>query len=214
MDRSDDELLRILGTDPGALEEFYRRHVRLVTAFAARRAHRPEEVGDVVAAVFLEVIERSDRYDGARGTAVGWLLAITSTKVADRRRGEARQVRLQQRVSGQRLLDPDDHARLEAQIDASRLAPALASAMDALPEGERHLLELVGEHGLSPAEASRALGIAPAAGRMRLARARRKVRSALATADRPARPPAAHAVPHAHPRTEPFAAATDIRRTS
>lgn len=192
MDRPDSELLGILGTDPAALDEFYRRHVRLVTACAARRLNRPEEVGDVVAAVFLEVIERADCYDGARGTAIGWLLSITTRKVADLHRSNARQHRLQQRVAGQRLLDPDDHARLESQIDALRLAPAVATAMDALPEGERHLLELVGAQGLTAAEASRALGIAPAAGRMRLARARRKVRSALvAPSDdgvRPARP--------------------------
>lgn len=193
MNRSDAQLLAILGTDPGAFEEFYDRHVRLVTRCAVRRADRPEQVGDVVADVFLEVIEKADRYDGARGTAVGWLIGITMTMLAAQRRSDAREWSARQRVSGQRLLDSDDYAHLEAQIDASRLSPALAAAMDALPAGERQLLELVSHEGLSTAQAARALGIAPAAGRMRLARARRKVRVVLASHDRVHRSPPATA---------------------
>jgi DNA-directed RNA polymerase specialized sigma24 family protein len=67
VDAPDTELLATLGTDPAAFEEFYRRHVAAVTAFAVRRLDRPEDVADLVASVFLAVIESVDRYDPSRG---------------------------------------------------------------------------------------------------------------------------------------------------
>ena len=183
MERSDRELLAAMRTDQGAFEVFYRRHVHLVTAYATRRSHRPEQVADLVTAVFLEVLAKSDRYDhsrGSRGTAVGWLLGITVTLLAEQRRVDTKEWHARRRLAGQRLLDADDYAALEAQIDASRLAPALAEALSLLPDGERELFDLVSLEGMSVVEASHALGIAPAAGRMRLARARRRARVALA----------------------------------
>ena len=87
---------------------------------------------------------------------------------------------LAERISGQALLAPDEFEQIEGMIDAMRLAPRVERAMsDVLTDGERELLMLVREDGLSLADAGRALGITPVAARMRLARARRRVRSYL-----------------------------------
>jgi RNA polymerase sigma factor (sigma-70 family) len=179
-DASERDLVARLGTDPAAFEEFYRRHVDAVTLFAVRRVTRPDQAADLVAEVFLEVVESAGRYDPGRGEPIAWVMGIAVNLAAAQRRRDGREARAVARISGQRLLDPDDYAELEAQIDAARTARGLHQAVARLPEGERDLLALVGVDGLTPAQAARALGIRPAAARMRLARARRKLRAALA----------------------------------
>jgi RNA polymerase sigma-70 factor (ECF subfamily) len=61
-------------------------------------------------------------------------------------------------------------------IDAARLAAPLEQGLRQLTDNERELLLLVAEEGLPVAEAGRALGIPAPAARMRLNRARRKLR--------------------------------------
>ena len=176
---SDEELLSAAGRDPEAFEELYRRHVATIVAFAVRRCSVPAEVPDLVAAVWLEVIGSADRFNPGQGRAVPWLLGIAANLVASdaRRRGRERQAMAL--LAGQRVLEEDDYERLESEIDASRRASHLRGLLVALPERERMVVELVIVDGLSPQEAAEALGIRPAAARMRLARARRRLREAV-----------------------------------
>jgi RNA polymerase sigma factor (sigma-70 family) len=180
---SDEQLLARAGRDRAAFEEFYRRTVARVVAFAARRCRRPQEVPDLVAAIWLEVIASADRFDPGRGKAVPWVLGVAAKVTASDARRRARERLAAARLAGRRLLDEDDHARLERAIDAAAIAPGVRAAIESLPEGERLVVELVALEGLSPAGAGQALGLRPAAARMRLARARRKLREALG--DRP-----------------------------
>ena len=45
--QADEALVAALRTDPAALEEFYRRHVRGLTRYAARRMRDPSEAADL-----------------------------------------------------------------------------------------------------------------------------------------------------------------------
>jgi RNA polymerase sigma factor (sigma-70 family) len=177
---SDASLLRVAGSDPRAFEVFYRRHVGAVVAFAARRCRTPEEAADLVAATFVEVIASAERYDPDRGAPQAWLFGIATNVLAGRRRRERRERVALERLSGRRLLDPDDHARLEEMIDAARAAPVVEDAIGRLPESQREILSLV-RAGLSPTDAARELRISAPTARMRLTRARRSLRHALAS---------------------------------
>ena len=65
-------------------------------------------------------------------------------------------------------------------LDAARLGPRLADALDRrLTTSERDLFLLVAADGLTPAQAARSLGLSAVAGRMRLSRARRKLRASI-----------------------------------
>lgn len=186
--QADEELVAALRTDPAALEEFYRRHVRGLTRYAARRMRDPSEAADLIAAAFLEAVESSARYDPRRGRPIAWLTGIAANLAAVQERREAAAARALARVDGQRPLEPDDFDRLERQIDAARRVHRARAALDRLSRVEREMLELVGQEGLLPGEAARLLGISPVAARMRLARARKKARQALSVASTPARP--------------------------
>src|SRR5262245_13936754 len=172
-DASDHQLVTALGSDPAAFEVFYRRHVAKVVGFATRRLGDPEQVADLVAAVFLAAIESCHRFDRRRGQPLPWLLGIATHVLLAQQRQARSEDRAWQRVIGRRHLDPDDYARLEEQIDARLLSENVRAAMATLPAGERQLLELVGLEGLTPTEAAGAVGIHPAAARTRRAPAAR-----------------------------------------
>lgn len=181
-DVSDEELLTAVGAGPGAFPEFYRRHVAKVTGMGVRRFDDAEEVADFVADVFLEVLASAGRYDPRRGGAVPWLYGVAGNVAADRRRRRARRLNAEQRLAGRAFLDADDSARVEERIDAAAQLRRTYRAMRRLPERDRRLLELVAVDGLGPGDAAQALSISPVAARVRLSRARARLRAALAEA--------------------------------
>lgn len=174
---TDADLAVAAGTDTAAFEALYRRHVGSVLRFASRRARTPEEVVDLVGAVWLEVIASLDRFEPARGDVLPWILGIAANLCATERRRQQRERDVVQRLGGRRLLEDDDFARLEREIDAVAIAPRLRRALASLPPSERAVAELVLLDGLTPAQAAVALQTRPAAVRMRLTRARRKLRA-------------------------------------
>ena len=177
---SDAQLLRRLDHDAEVLRAFYLRHVRAVTRFLARRCRTPEDLADAVAQTFVEVIGSAFRYDAARGNATAWLVGIAAHTASAQWRQDQRAAGFAAAVSGRRLLDAVDFARLDARLDASRLRQPLSDALDSLAPAEREIVELVDIDGLAPSDAARVLGINPAAARMRLTRGRRRLRAALA----------------------------------
>jgi len=177
-----DDLSDVVG-DPAAFEAFYRRHVTVVSRFLARRVTDPHLVADLTAEVFHEVIRSAHTYRPGRGSELGWLYGIARNVLANNRRRDALRLRAEQGAAGQRLLDDDDIARLEERIDAESAARSLRQALGQLPENERALLELVAVDGLSLKDAAAALGIRPGTARVRMYRARRVARDALASPD-------------------------------
>ena len=175
--RTDRELLVASRVETGAFEELYRRHVGATIRFAARRAESASDVVDLVAAVWLEVVASLDRYEPSRGDALPWILGIAANLCAVERRRRNREHEVFRRLGGRRALEEDDYERLEGEIDAAGVAPVLRQGLRELPPSERAVAELVFLDGLTPSEAAEALGIRSPAVRMRLARARRKLRA-------------------------------------
>ena len=175
-DLSDEDLLERARNESAAYAELYLRHVGKVTAFAVRRCSTPDQVADLVAAVWLEVIEAAHRYDPAKGQPVPWLLGIAANLAASDARRRQREREVARRLGAQKVLDEDDYAALESQLDAVNIATELRKAIKILPTGERAVTELVVLDGLTPKGAGEALGISATTARMRLKRARSKLR--------------------------------------
>ena len=175
---SDAELLR-RSPAPDAVEASYRRHVEEVMRFAVRRRSTPDDVADLVSITFIEVIAAARTYDARRGPVRPWLLGIATRCLADHLRDRYRRDELLRRLGERPAFTHGEAERVEAMIDAQRLAAPLERGLRQLTGAERELLLLVAEEGLGVAEAARALGIPAAAARMRLSRARRKLRPFL-----------------------------------
>lgn len=173
------EQLRWIGTDPGLFEVFYREHVEEVQRFVARRVGDLERAADLTAEIFLAAIGSAHRYRPRSGSPKAWLYGIARVLVANDRRRRGRQRAGEERLRGSALLDEEDAARMDARIDAAAQSRRLYAAMDRLPEGERAVLELVAIDELTVAEAAAATGVRPVTARVRLHRARGKLRAEL-----------------------------------
>jgi RNA polymerase sigma-70 factor (ECF subfamily) len=172
--------LRAIAHDAAAFEAFYREHVAAVQSFVARRVDRPELVADLTADIFLATIDAAARYRPDRGEPRAWLFGVARKVVASELRRGARERRAVRRVEGQRLLENDDIVRIQERIDAQARARTLYAALDALPESERAVFELVAIDELSVGDAADALTISAVAARVRLHRARSSLQAELA----------------------------------
>jgi RNA polymerase sigma factor (sigma-70 family) len=178
------EQLPWIGTDPDVFEAFYREHVEDLQRFVARRVGDRERAADLTAEIFVAAIGSADRYRPRRGTPKAWLYGIARVLVASDRRqfGRKRALEAGERLRGSALLDAEDATRIDARIDAAAQSRHLYEAMDRLPEAERAVLELVALDELTVAEAAAAAGVRPVTARVRLHRARRKLRAELEAA--------------------------------
>jgi RNA polymerase sigma factor (sigma-70 family) len=144
-----------------------------VLSYACAMAN-PDDADDAVSEAYAIAWRRLD--DVPEGAELGWLIGVTRRVLANARRGRRRAdalralIRLQPRVDS---LDPADRS------SDARVGKALRS----LRPLDREALVLVAWFDLDPAQAAVALGIEPAAFRMRLTRARRRLRTALDAAD-------------------------------
>lgn len=161
------------------LEAFYRRHVGDVTRFASRRFDDPHTVADVVADVFLAVVDSGDAYRSAARNERAWLFGVARHVVSAEYRRKHRAEVLNSRVAGRRLLSGDDIARVEDRLVAENDGRAMIEAMAELPARQRAVLELVAVDQLTVTEAAVALNITSVAARVTLHRARTALRGAV-----------------------------------
>ncbi len=106
-----------------------------------------------------------------------WLLGVARLTLANHARSRRRRDAL-----AQVLIDRASSAT-GGEHDADR---ELLRAIAALSPDDRELLMLVGWDGLAPAEAARVVGCSPATCRVRLLRARRRLRALLDRDEEPA----------------------------
>lgn len=176
------ELLPLISSDPEVFEAFYREHVDDVQRFVARRIGDRERAAELTAEIFLAAIDGAPGYRARKGVPRAWLFGIARIVVAGEGRARARSRLTEKRLRGALQLSEDDSARLDARIDAAAQSRELHEAVARLPDGERAVLELVAVDELTVAEAAAAAGLRPVAARMRLHRARRKLRTELEAA--------------------------------
>lgn len=162
-------------TDGDWAEALYRSHADGVWRYAARRCRNADEAADVVSATFLAAVENRSRFEPRRGSAAAWLLGIAAHKLADHRRQRHGESRALASFVGREHLPADEREAVDQRIDAARRGGSLMAAVNELPPSERELILLVALDELTPTEAARVVGIHPAAARMRLARARRRL---------------------------------------
>ena len=153
-------------------EAVYRNLYEPICGYALRRVREPEDAAEVIAETFATLWRRFDRCpQGAELRP--WLFGVARRVIANQRRGERRRSAL-----GERLAVHADSAALGPGI-AEEASGELARAFATLSEPDRELLSLVAWEGLSREELAVALGTSRSVARLRLHRARRRLRAAL-----------------------------------
>ncbi|GAA2404881.1 hypothetical protein GCM10010404_73780 [Nonomuraea africana] len=92
-----------IATDPEAFETFYRRHVDAITSFLTRRVDDPHTVADLVAEVFVAVLDTAHTYRPDRGSEIAWLYGVARNTLSAERRRAFKETRLADRVGGMKV---------------------------------------------------------------------------------------------------------------
>lgn len=148
----------------------------------ARRRTDAATADDVVADTLLVMWRRLD--DLPDGMALAWSYGIARRCLANRRRGAERQVRLADRLLGERGAGYDGHQPPEPD-------PVLHDALGDLEVDDRELVRLWAWEELQPREIAVVLGITPNAASIRLHRARKRLADAVR---RKSHPVAGHSI--------------------
>jgi RNA polymerase sigma-70 factor, ECF subfamily len=162
--------------DRARFEAMYREHGGVVTRYVRRRWDA-QSVDDVVADVFVVAWRRLPEVPE---DALPWLLGVARRVLANRRRGSDRERALRDRMRSQRAPVPSG-----TEGEDPTVGGAVREALGALSEADREVLLLVAWEGLAPGRAARVLGIGANTFAVRLYRARRRFRRALAAASGP-----------------------------
>jgi RNA polymerase sigma factor (sigma-70 family) len=169
-DRTDAQLLR-RASDPD-FAELYRRHAQAVYDWCRR--HLDWAAADLTAETFAQAWLGRRRFRDERGgSALPWLLGIARNVL----RESARRDRIETRARAKLGL-PLDLAAEDGFADVDqRLSPrqGLARALEQLPPHERRALELRVVDDLPYGEVAERLEIRPAAARLRVSRALRRL---------------------------------------
>ena len=152
--------------DEARMEALFRRHYRDVAAYVRRRAE-PDLVEDVIAETFLVAWRR---LDDVPVDARPWLIGVARKTLATQRRSLARRRSLISRLEA--TSGPQERAAQPTEL-------GVADALERLSERDREAITLVAWDGLSPSEAAAVVGQSPVAFRVRLHRAKRRLRQRL-----------------------------------
>ncbi len=157
-------------------EEIYRANVGPVMSYFARRCWEPQEVADLTSETILRAAGSFGTFDPRRGSARAWLFGIAAHVWAGYCAQEANSRNAMARLAGRRPLDAGEIDELAARIDAQKAGRKLLEHWSVLSANERAAIELVDLAELTSKEAAKALGVSRGVVRMRLSRARAKLR--------------------------------------
>jgi RNA polymerase sigma-70 factor (ECF subfamily) len=163
----------------GALAEFeevYRSNVGRVSAYFARRCWEPQEVADLTSETIVRAAGSFGGFDPRRGSARAWLFGIAAHVWAGYCAHVAESRDAIDRLAGYRTLETGEIDELAAKIDAQQTGRELLERCSMLSPKERAAIELVDLAELTPKEAAAALGVPRGVLRMRLSRARARLR--------------------------------------
>jgi len=175
--RSDDEL--VAAARAGDVESFgdlYERYRGPVFAFALSCLGRREDAEDVVQDTFCRAWRS---IAGFRGEArfLTWLVRIAANACAEHARRDRRKCRLGIEVD----LDVDQAESPPADLEHESIRrQAAREALDCLSTANRMLVVLCDIQGFTSTEAARAIGCSAISARVRLCRARKRLRELLA----------------------------------
>jgi RNA polymerase sigma-70 factor (ECF subfamily) len=160
-------------------EDAYRSCGTAVLGYALRRSLSREDALDVVAETFTTAWRRRTDMPADSAEVRPWLFGIARLCLANAARSTHRASRL-----GERLADsfidgaiPDPSTAHEYRAQQQRVHEALGQ----LSPEDGELVTLIAWEGLTPAQAATALGIPPGTARVRLHRARTRLRAELST---------------------------------
>ena len=180
MDDVADELAlwkRVLAGDDTAFTAVFDLHVSRVHRQARRLVNNERDAEDVTAIVFFEAWRRRGSVRLVNDSLVGWLLVTTTNVARNRERSQSRYEALLRKV---RVETVPDHADAVLESVARPAQDArVRDAFDRLSARDQEILTLCVIEELAPVDVARVLRVPAGTVRMRLSRAKTRLRAAL-----------------------------------
>lgn len=158
------------GDLPARLHDAYRRRGQDLFAFACRLVDSAAAAEDVVHDAFVRLLDGRCRIDARRGDLDMFLFGIVRNVAREHRRRES--------TTGRLLARAHRDDQTPAQVVAEDVL-AVRAALRNLSDTDREVVVLSAYHGWTPAEIARAFGTSAVVVRVRLYRARARLRRAL-----------------------------------
>ncbi|MFD3511834.1 RNA polymerase sigma factor [Streptomyces sp. NPDC058657] len=168
--------------DEQSYTDSYRLHFAAVESYVRRRV-RADAVPDVVAEVFTVAWRRW--HEAPRERLLPWLYGVARLTLANAYRDERRR----QLLTDTLTRAVTEHVEGDHAADVSERL-LIAAAFEVMRPADQEVLRLDIWEGLAPRDAATVLGCTTAAFHVRLHRARRRFRQALASTETPPRPTA------------------------
>jgi RNA polymerase sigma-70 factor, ECF subfamily len=151
---------RLRARDESALAELYDAVAPWVLGLAYRILQDTAEAEDVLSEVFMQVWQRIEQHDTARGPLVPWVLSIARSRALDelRRRGRwwRRTERWAAALGDEAVVAAPDPA--DAAVPGWPAHQEVHAALGALPEEQRRVVVLAYFEGLTHSEIARRTG--------------------------------------------------------
>lgn len=179
MDVPNELIERCRSGDPEAFEELIRRTHREVYSLSLRLVGNPDDAAEVAQETYMKLLRviRQFRGDSKFST---WLYKVTSSVAISSLRKRAKQ-RLDvplELEDFERLRSPSASDPAEM-VEQTMLKGRLETALLALPAGYRTVVVMKNVYGFSLAEVGKQLGISEGAAKVRLFRARQRLKEML-----------------------------------
>ncbi len=175
-------LTRVVKGDRQALSQLYDQSSTVLYGFARRILGSSDEAADLLQELYLEIWNKSIRYDVGRGTPIAWLITLTRSRAIDRLRARTSQPDRQRTEpiaphSADYDLDPKQSLS-ESQAD-QELRTLVCEALANLPQGQQQAIDLAYHEGLSYLEIAERLDQPPGAVKTRIKLGMAKLREAF-----------------------------------
>ena len=177
----DRELVQRIGRgDEDAFRGLFGRYAPSAMALARRVARQPFLAEEIVQEAFLAVWRNPSGYDQQRGSVRAWLMGMVHHRAVDAvRREESQRRRVEESMVSDPVVSPDPADDVADQIDLPEERKAVREALDALPNEQRQVIELMYFGGLSQSAISDRLGLPLGTVKSRTLLGMRRLRGAI-----------------------------------
>jgi RNA polymerase sigma factor (sigma-70 family) len=178
-------LLRVRRGDEEAFRGLFGRYAPVARALALRVVRQSQLAEEIVQEAFLALWRNPEGYDERRGSVRAWLMGMVHHRAVDAvRREEAHRRRAEDMVAGLRDAEADPSEDLVEELGRPEERRLVRRALEALPDEQRAVIEMMYFDGLTQSKIAEATGIPLGTVKSRTLLGMRRLRSALEELER------------------------------